>query len=318
MKIGLMAPQGWKGEYTAWDPAAAWGRTLRLAVEAEQLGFESLWVFDHFQTVPRPTDEITFEAFGVITALAVATRDVRLGQMVACTGFRNPALTAKMASTIDVISGGRFELGLGAGWKEDEWRAYGYGFPSLRARMAVLGDHLQVVKRMLEPGRATYDGAYAHVRGAINVPKGLQKPHLPIIVGGNGENVTWRLAARFADELNLVYLSPQEVAEVLPIIERRCEEEGRDRRSLRLSVYAPDEEVVREGQARIDLLAGYAALGVERLVGFLPTAIRDPEAQERLALDARAAGVEMSERDSHTPPAVYDEAVDAANAPSHR
>ncbi len=130
MQIGLMAPQGWKGDYDGWPPADAWARTVELATQAEELGFESLWVFDHFHTVPEPTDEITFESFSVLAALAMVTTRVRLGHMVVCTGFRNPALTAKLSSTLDVISGGRFELGIGAGWKEDEWLAYGYGFPS--------------------------------------------------------------------------------------------------------------------------------------------------------------------------------------------
>ena len=208
MQVGLMALQGWKREYDGWDPAEAWARTIELAEQAETLGFESLWAFDHFHTVPVPADEITFESFSVLAALAMVTKRMRLGHMVVCTGFRNPALTAKMASTIDVICGGRFELGIGAGWKEDEWIAYGYGFPTLRERMAALGDHLEVVKRMLEPGRASFEGDYAEVRGAINEPKGLQQPRIPIVVGGNGRNVTFRYAARFAEELNLVFLVP--------------------------------------------------------------------------------------------------------------
>src|SRR5574340_453305 len=137
-----MAPQGWKGEYDGWEPGAAWARTLELAAGAEELGFESLWVFDHFHTVPAPTDEITLESFTVLGALAHATRRVRLGHMVVCTGFRNPALTAKMASTLDVLSGGRFELGIGAGWKEDEWVAYGYGFPDTPERLAIFADQV--------------------------------------------------------------------------------------------------------------------------------------------------------------------------------
>ena len=213
MQVGLMAPQGWKGEYDGWDPADAWARTIELAEQAEALGFESLWVFDHFHTVPQPTDEITFESFTVLSALAMATQRVRLGHMVICTGFRNPALTAKLSSTIDVISGGRFELGIGAGWKEDEWRAYGYGFPPIGERMGALGDHLEVISRMLGPGRATYEGSYAHVRGAINVPKGIQQPRIPIIVGGNGERRTAGYAIRFADELNYVFLEPDEIPE---------------------------------------------------------------------------------------------------------
>ena len=149
MKVGVMAPQGWKGEYDGWDPAAAWARTVALATQAEDLGFESLWVFDHFHTVPVPTDEITFESFSVLAALAMVTTRVRIGHMVVCTGFRNPGLTAKLSSTIDVISGGRFELGIGAGWKEDEWLAYGYGFPPLGERLDQFGDHLEVITRML-------------------------------------------------------------------------------------------------------------------------------------------------------------------------
>jgi alkanesulfonate monooxygenase SsuD/methylene tetrahydromethanopterin reductase-like flavin-dependent oxidoreductase (luciferase family) len=135
-------------------------------------------VFDHFHTVPEPTDEMTLESFTTLAALARETQRVRLGHMVICTGFRNPALTAKMASTLDVLSGGRFELGIGAGWKEEEWRAYGYGFPTLGERMAALGDHLEVIRAMLGPGRATYEGRFATVRGAINIPKGIQD-HIP-------------------------------------------------------------------------------------------------------------------------------------------
>ena len=124
-----------------------------------------------------PTDEITFESFSMLSALAMATRRVRLGHMVVCTGFRNPGLTAKLASTIDVISGGRFELGIGAGWKEDEWLAYGYGFPSTGERLAQFADHLEVITRMLGPGHATYEGERAQVKDAINVPKGIQHAH---------------------------------------------------------------------------------------------------------------------------------------------
>ncbi len=158
MKVGLIAPQGWKHEYDGWDPAAAWQRTLDLAAQAEDLGFESLWVFDHFTTVPDPTDEITFESFSILAALAIATRRVRLGHMVICTAFRNPALTAKLCSTLDVLSGGRFEVGIGAGWKEDEWLAYGYGFPPIAERIDVFEEHLEVITRMLGPGRASYRG----------------------------------------------------------------------------------------------------------------------------------------------------------------
>ncbi len=228
MKVGIIVPQGWTGEYDGWDPARAWARTVAVAHGAEALGFDSIWMFDHVQTEPVPTDEITFEAFVGLSALAVETARVRLGHLVLCAGYRNPALVAKMISTLDVISGGRAELGLGAGWKEDEYVAYGFGFPPLRTRMEMLEDALEIATRMLGGGRATYEGPAARVRDAINVPRGLQQPRIPILVGGNGPNRTWRLAARFADELNLDWLTPEEVVAARPVIASRCEELGRN------------------------------------------------------------------------------------------
>jgi alkanesulfonate monooxygenase SsuD/methylene tetrahydromethanopterin reductase-like flavin-dependent oxidoreductase (luciferase family) len=223
----------------------------------------------------------------------MATKRVRLGHMVICTGFRNPALTAKMCSTIDVISHGRFELGIGAGWKEDEWIAYGYGFPTLAERMAALGDHLEIIKRMLEPGRATYEGPYGEVHGAINEPKGLQQPRIPIIVGGNGRNVTFRYAARFADELNLVFLTPDQVAELLPLIRQRCEEEDRDPDTLRVSLYTRDHDVRHAGAARTDLLGRLAAIGLDRVVCFPTRWSPELDTQARFAEDCLAAGLTL-------------------------
>ena len=294
MQVGLMAPQGWKGEYDGWDPAAAWARTVELATQAEELGFESLWVFDHFPTVPEPTDEITFESFTVLSALAVITRRVRLGHMVVCTAFRNPAHTAKLSSTIDVISGGRFELGIGAGWKKDEWEAYGYGFPPIGERMDAFGDDLEVITRMFAPGRASYEGAHAHVRNAINVPKGIQQPRIPIIVGGNGEKRTAGYAIKHADELNFVFLDADEIAGRMASVRQRCEEEGRDPATLRFSHYVRDEEMRDAGQRRIDLLAGYAAVGLDRIVCFPTRWSPTAETQAAFAEDCRAAGIELA------------------------
>jgi F420-dependent oxidoreductase-like protein len=296
MQVGLMAPQGWKGEYDGWDPAKAWERTVELARQAEDLGFESLWVFDHFHTVPEPTDEITFESFSVLTALAMATRRVRLGHMVVCTGFRNPAHTAKLSSTIDVISGGRFELGIGAGWKRDEWLAYGYGFPPVGERIDAFGDDLEVITRMFAPGRATYEGTHAHVRDAINVPKGIQKPRIPIIVGGNGERRTAGYAIKYADELNYVFLGPDEIAERTIAVRRRCEEEGRDPSTLRFSLYARDEEMRDAGQGRVDLLARLQEIGLDRVVAFPTRWSPTAKAQAAFADDVRAAGIDLGTR----------------------
>lgn len=297
MKLGLIVPQGWTGEYDGWDAGSAWSRTLAVARQADRTGFESIWLFDHFHTVPRPTDEVTFESFVALTALAALTERVRLGQVVICNGFRNPALTAKMAGTLDVVSGGRYELGIGAGWKRDEWLAYGYGFPGTRERLASLGDALEVITRMLAPGRdhATYEGAHARVANAINLPHGLQAPRIPILVGGNGPNVTWRLAARFADELNVDGMTPAELRDALPVIRSRCEEIDRDPESLRISLHAwwGDDDWRTAGDRRIAYLGQLADLGVDRVMGLLQASADSDEPIEALAEDARAAGITL-------------------------
>jgi len=298
MKLGVIVPQGWTGEYDGWEPARAWARTVEVAQQAERIGAESIWLFDHFHTVPKPTDELTFESFTSLSALAALTERVRLGHVVICNGFRNPALTAKMASTLDTISGGRFELGIGAGWKKDEWNAYGYGFPETKARLAMLHDALEVITRMLEPGRsthATYEGEHHSVNDARNLPKPMQESGMPIMVGGNGPKVTWRLAARYADELNLDGMSPEEVREVLPTIRGRCEEIGRDPDSLSVSVHVwwGTPEWSDAGEARRELLAAYDELGVSRVIGLLQVSAESDDALDALATDARAAGVEL-------------------------
>jgi F420-dependent oxidoreductase-like protein len=298
VKVGVIVPQGWTGEYDGWEPAAAWRRTVEVAQAAERIGFESVWLFDHFQTVPQPTDELTFESFTALSALAALTERVRIGHIVICNGYRNPALTAKMASTLDVISDGRFELGIGAGWKRDEWLAYGYGFPDTRERLAALRDGLEVISAMLAPGRtthATYEGEYASVRDGINLPKGIQSPRIPIMIGGNGPEVTWRLAARFADELNVDGMSPAELREALPIIRSRCEEVGRDPTTLRVSLHAwwGDDGWRTPGQRRVDFLEEVAALGVSRIIGLLQATTETDDPLEELAADAREAGLAL-------------------------
>jgi F420-dependent oxidoreductase-like protein len=296
MKIGAIVPQGWVGEYDGWDSLEAWKRTTEVARQADRLGFESAWLFDHFHTVPRPTDEITFESFTTLSALAPITERIRLGHIVICTAFRNPALTAKMISTMDTISGGRMELGIGAGWKRDEWVAYGYGFPETKERLARLGDDLAVINAMLAGDKhrhATSEGAYSSVRDARNVPKPIQQPRVPIMVGGNGPNVTWRLAAKHADELNLDGMSPGEVAEALPVIASRCEEIGRDPATLKVSVHVWGEDFSRPGAPRVDRLAGFGELGVSRVMGLDRACAKSDEALEALVEDARQAGAEI-------------------------
>lgn len=299
MKLGVIVPQGWTGEYDGWEPSRAWQRTIEVAQQADGLGVDSIWLFDHFHTVPKPTDELTFESFTSLAALAALTERVRLGHIVICNGFRNPALTAKMASTLDTISKGRFELGIGAGWKKDEWLAYGYGFPETRERLAMLHDALEVITRMIVPERnahATFDGEHHQVDDARNLPKPIQETGMPIMVGGNGPKVTWRLAARYADELNLDGKSPDEVREALPVIRARCEEIGRDPDSLDVSVHVwwGTDAWRTAGSARRKLLAEYAELGLSRVMGLLRASADDDGAVDGLVEDARAAGIELT------------------------
>jgi len=291
VKIGLTLPQGCDREYLGMDPRHAWRRTIEVAQWAETVGFESLWVYDHMQVDPPPEEAIVFEPIVELAAVAAATSRARLGHLVLAAAYRNAGLTAKAISTLDVVSGGRVELGIGGGWKEDEWLAYGYGFPAAAERLAILADHLEIITRMLAPGRATYEGRHAHVRDAIHEPKGLQEPRIPILIGGNGQNVTWRLAARFADELNVDALTPAQVESALPVIASRCEEIGRDPSTLRVSVHiwgaAGD---VQPGADRRQRLRDYASLGLSRAIvqGFAAAA--DPHALDSMVEDCAAAG----------------------------
>jgi alkanesulfonate monooxygenase SsuD/methylene tetrahydromethanopterin reductase-like flavin-dependent oxidoreductase (luciferase family) len=293
MRVGLTLPQGCDREFVGLDAETAWARTIAVARRAEAAGFDSLWVYDHFQVDPPPEEAIVFDPLAELSALAMVTERALLGPLVLSAAYRNAALTAKMMSTIDVLSGGRVVLGIGAGWKEDEWLAYGYGFPDARTRLAILADHLEVITRMLAPGRATYRGAHAHVIDAIHEPKGVRQPRIPVMVGGNGRTTTWRLAARFADHLNLDALPPDAVAAALPVIRARCEEVGRDPATLPVSVHlwGPAMEGAPPGEARQRRLLEYARLGLERVIvqGF--HGVQDPDALESLIADCAAAGL---------------------------
>jgi F420-dependent oxidoreductase-like protein len=295
VRLGVIIPQGWTGEYAGWDAARAWARSVAVAQKADQLRFDSIWLFDHFHTTPDPTEAPVFESYTSLTALAALTQHVRLGHVVACAGFRNPALVAKMVSTMDVISGGRMNFGIGAGWKEEEWRAYGYDFPDRRARLRQLQDALEIAVRMFRVERATYEGEVSSIDGAINEPKPLQQPRVPIMVGGNGREVTWRLAARYADELNLDSVTPDDVAEALPVIAERCEEIGRDPASLGVSIHIwrkDDERNRREPLG--DLLARYNELGLTRAMALLPRVEESDEPLEEFAELGRSAGAQLA------------------------
>src|SRR2546423_4763704 len=205
MKCGVIAPQGWRMDLVGIkDPVEAYETMTGVAQTAEELGYDSVWLFDHFHTVPVPTQEKTFECWVSTAALARDTKRVRIGQIVTCNGYRNPALLAKMASTVDVLSHGRLDFGIGAGWYEHEYRAYGYPYPDGPQRLRMLREALQVILAMWAQEEATFEGTYYQGRGAINQTKGVHKPHIPILIGGGGEKVTLKLVPRFGDACNVV------------------------------------------------------------------------------------------------------------------
>jgi F420-dependent oxidoreductase-like protein len=240
MEYGVVVPQGWKMDLVDIpDPVEAYEAMTSVAQEAEALGFDSIWLYDHFHTVPVPTQEITFEAWTSTAALARDTKRVRVGQIVTCNGYRNPALLAKMASTVDVLSHGRLSLGIGSGWYEHEYRAYNFPFPDAPQRLRELRDALQILLAMWTQEEATFEGKYHQIHGAINQPKGVQKPHIPILIGGGGEKVTLKLVAQYGDECNFGGDIPT-IQHKLAVLKQHCEDVGRDFASIKPTILIDD------------------------------------------------------------------------------
>src|SRR5579885_906625 len=232
LKFGVSLPQGWTMDLASIkDPVEAYEAMTRVAQTADEVGFTSAWLVDHFHTIPQPSQEVTFESWVTTAAQARDIKRLRIGQMVTCNGYRNPALLAKMASTVDVLSHGRLNFGIGAGWYEHEYRAYGYDYPDAPDRLRLLREALQVIRAMWTEEEATFEGKYYQIRGAINQPKGVQKPHIPLLIAGGGEKVTLKLVAQYADACHI----GGDVATVqrkLAILKQHCEVVGRDYESI--------------------------------------------------------------------------------------
>jgi F420-dependent oxidoreductase-like protein len=247
--FGVFIPQGWKMELASIeDPQAKWQRAVDLAVRAEELGFDSLWVYDHFHNVPVPAHETMFEAWTTIAAISQRTSRIRLGQMVGCTGYRNPALLAKITSSVDVMSGGRLDWGIGAGWYDHEFQAYGYDFPSAGTRIAMLEECVEIVKRMWTEPDARFDGKHFRVDGAQCDPKPVQQPHPPVWIGGGGERKTLRVVARHATHSNFGG-KPHEWSHKAEVLKGHCADVGRDYDELTKTI--SPEVFIRETEAEI-------------------------------------------------------------------
>ncbi|MGH2706354.1 MAG: LLM class flavin-dependent oxidoreductase [Actinomycetota bacterium] len=218
-----------------------WGQLRDWAQRAEELGFDSIWLSDHlFLDLSKygGSDELqgALECFTSLAALAAVTRRVRVGTLVVCNELRNPALVAKMAATIDVLSGGRLEVGIGAGWYEREFRAAGVPFERPGKRLERLAEAVQIVRGMLSTSEYSFRGRHYRVEKARNLPQPAQQPGPPVWVGGKGDAVV-RLAARFADGFNTVWAwTPEAYLDRVRLLEEAAEEAGRDPASIRRSV----------------------------------------------------------------------------------
>lgn len=233
-----------------------------VAVRAERLGFDSVWVSDHlFASLRRygGGDERygSLEPLSTLAALAPLTERVRLGTLVLSAGFRHPAIVAKTVTAIDRLSDGRVELGIGAGWFADEYRAFGYGFGSDRERFAVLEETVGYLDALFGDEPASFEGKRFALRGGYNHPRSVQEPRPPLLVGGKGGPRMLRLAARFADGWNTVWRwTPEAYGERVAAAREACEREGRDPATLRLSLGLST--VVGEDEA--DLVRRYALM----------------------------------------------------------
>jgi len=252
----MFIPQGWRHDLVDIDPAEHWSTMRRLAQQADAGPWESIWVYDHFHTVPAPTEEATHEAWTLMSAFAASTERVRLGQMCTCMGYRNPAALAKIAATVDHVSGGRLEMGIGAGWYEHEWRAYGYGFPEAPDRLRMLREGVEIMRQAWTTGTATLDGRYYQVDGAIVRPLPVQAGGIPMWIAGGGEKVTLKIAATYAAYTNFGVGDLDEWARKSALLRGHCETVGTDfdaiTRSANANVIIADSP--EEATRRIDAI----------------------------------------------------------------
>ena len=232
MKFSIFLPSGFTHEFAGTaGPREAWETLVQIARAADDSGYESVLMPDHL-TAMQPAQQTQFEAWSTITGLAAHTTRVRFGLLVASVGYRNPALAAKIASTVDVITNGRLVFGLGAGWHEADYVQYGFEFGSAKERLRRLEEAAQIVLGLWTQDETTFDGTFYRVDGAINQPKGIQQPHIPLMIAGSGEKVTLRTVARYADVSNIAD-SPDVLRHKYAVLKQHADDAGRDYDSIK-------------------------------------------------------------------------------------
>jgi len=227
IRFGSFIPQGFLGDLAGCVPGREFEAIRNVALQCEILGFDSIWVYDHFITSPATTGAC-FESWTTLSALAALTKNLGLGQLVTCNSYRYPSVLAKMGATLDVISNGRLNLGIGAGWYKLEYDAYGIPYPKDSVRIAQLREAVQVIKKMWTEDEPSFHGQYYTIDKAINSPKPIQKPHPPILIGGEGRRLTLRVVAELADRCNFGGpITPQRYKELLEVLGEHCRRLGR-------------------------------------------------------------------------------------------
>ncbi len=222
IKFGVFLP--FYAFRTAKTGSSSFNLIRDIVLECERLGYYSVLLDDHLMLKKMPI----LECWTTLSALSSVTEKIRLGTMVTCNSFRNPSLLAKMAATVDNISNGRLEFGIGAGVQKNEHNAYGFPFPSTKARIERMNEAVEIIKNLWTEEKASYNGKHYVIRDAACEPKPVQKPHPPIIIGGGGEKLTLKVTARHADRYDLGYLpSLEEYKRKLKILEKHCEAVGR-------------------------------------------------------------------------------------------
>lgn len=224
VQFGLAIPQGWRGGDLPLqqenDPIKQYEFSKSISFAADNIGFNSIYAYDHL--VPyykKDLNKNIFECLTLISALTAITKRIKIGQIVTCNSYRNPSLLAKIISTLDVISHGRSELGIGAGWYGREYESYGYDFPSHATRINQLDEALTIIEAMWSNERsASFEGKYYKIRDAICYPKPIQKPHPIIMIGGSGEKYLLKVVAKHADRYNLFFGTPSEMKRKISVL----------------------------------------------------------------------------------------------------
>jgi F420-dependent oxidoreductase-like protein len=227
----IFLPTGFGGPLPAEDPVEAYAALSTIVRTAERCGFETAWVLDHLQPIPQSPAPV-FECWALVAALLRDTTTLRVGNLVTAEAYRHPVLQAKIAGTADALSGGRLTLGIGAGWYEPDFAALGMGMPGAGERLRRLDEALQIIRSLFTEAVTDFAGAHYTVRGAYNAPKGVQRPHIPIMVAGGGEKVTLKLVARHADLCNML-AGPDVLAHKYAVLDDHCAAIGRDPSEIR-------------------------------------------------------------------------------------